>query len=274
MRLIQIFGERVPLWFPSIADDGGEEPRKSWPGCSRLKSGTHAGGFDVNRFRALDQTGRISMRLLAVSLSVLLTLPANADPTGQGRWYAYAGASSFEEVEYVVNPVDVGPGFGLKLGIGRRFHRAFALEGMIDLPRAADPEDHAIEYAKWFTDNGWVLQSFEMDTTGARFLTLAAAFEIPLNKVGKSSLMAKIGIGLVQFDWAGTLELEHPDRNRERTSNPGDSGSALTTVLSLGGKFAIDATRKNEILILATKHVDLVYEYRPLSLGVSLQHNF
>ena len=221
------------------------------------------------------------MRILAVSLSALLTLTAsaNGDPTGHGRWYAYAGSSFFEEVEYLVDPVDVGRGFGLKLGIGQRFNRAFAIEAMIDLPRAADPEDHAIEYAKYWTDDEWILQSFKMDTTGARFWTLAAAFEIPLNKVGKSSLIAKIGLGVVQFDWAGTLELLlpdplFPDRNRERTADIGDNGTSYTAVLSAGGKFAIDVSGKNEILILATKHHEFLGAYRPLSLGVSIQHNF
>ena len=275
MRLIQIIGERVPLGLPSIADDGGEEPRKGLARVFSPEAGKHAEGLDVSRFRALGEIGRVSMRILAVSLSVLLTLPANADPTGQGRWYAYAGASSFEEVEYVVNPVDVGPGFGLKLGIGLRFNRALALEGMIDLPRPADPEDHAIEYAKWWTDEGWILQSFEMDTTGARFLMLAAAFEIPLNRVGRTSLVAKVGLGVVQFDWAGTLELLAPHQNNwELTEDIGDSGTSVPVVLSAGGKFAIDAKGKNEIQFLATKHYDIFEDYSPLSLGVSLQHNF
>ena len=275
MGLIQIVGERVLSGLTSIADDGGEEPRMGLARAFSPELGTHAGDLHVSHFRSLGETGRISMRILAVSLSVLLTLPANADPTGQGRWYAYAGASLFEDVEYVIIPADVGRGLGLKLGIGRRFNRAFAIEGMIDLPRAADPEDHAIEYSKWWTDTGWILQSFEMNTTGARFLTLAAAFEIPLNRVGRTSLVAKIGLGVVQFDWKGTLELVAPHQNnRERTTDIGDSGTSVPVVLSAGGKFAIDATGKNEIQILATKHYDIIDEYSPLSLGISLQHNF
>ena len=222
--------------------------------------------------RELGVSGRTSMRILAVGLSLLLTFPALGHSTDQQGSYAYAGGSFYQRDESH-SQVDLGRGVGLKLGFGYRFNRAFGLELMLDQTPAADPENFAYAYTDWERKNGYVLNSFDVDTTGAQYLSLAAAFEIPLNKVGKSSLLAKIGLGFVSVDWSGTFELEHPERGRVKELDDEEDATWPVLVAAAGGKFPIDATGKNEIHILATKYMDLI-QNGPFSLGVSFKHNF
>ena len=222
--------------------------------------------------RALGVTGRISMKILAVGLSVLLTFPAVGHPKLQEGSYAFAGGSFYLRDEYVAE-VDAGRGYGLKLGFGYRFNQSIGLELMFDRVPAAEPEDFAYAHTSWNRARGYVLNSFNVETTGARCSSLAAVFELPLNDLGKSSFLAKVGLGVISVDWSGTFEMEHPERGRELVIEDEADMTWPLLVAAAGAKFPMDAKGENEVQILATKYMD-IGGYNSVSLGVSFLHNF